>query len=116
MIPLATTTVTVHRQDPEEIHGEPTFSGDSPPDMQVVASGVRANIGLPTGVGNRGGTERSNVNYVVQLDLFDGELTRLDEIEDERTGIRYEVQWAMKRTGLGMDHWSAELLRTEGLV
>lgn len=111
MIPYATTTVAVYKPSTAQETGEPTYSGRNAQAVEV-ASGVRAVIGRATGSesGNR-----SSTTFSLACDLFGKELSHLDGIKDETTGARYEISWAFKRVGLGLDHWTAELNQVEGL-
>lgn len=105
MIPLAVTTITVRRPqsgDPYEDNGEP----------DLVATGVRAVIGSPTGSERRIGGELAIITDVLNCDVTD--LAHRDLVVDEVTGERYGVEWVRKRIGFGLDHLKAGLRQTKG--
>jgi hypothetical protein len=105
-LPLSTTTVAVERidgmKDPYE--NDPAW---------VVASGMRAVIGSPSGDELRSAGERERVDAVAQLPaqpLVNGR----DTIVDEQTGDVWQVVWVRTRLGLGLDHQRAGLRAISG--
>lgn len=97
-IKLATTTITVSR-----VPVDPTRdSYDAPPAAVVVASGVRAHISSPSGTETQLGGTQAVENFRIDCDPVDA--THVDTVTDERTGVTYEVLWAVSRYGLGLDH------------
>lgn len=106
-IPLATTTITVRRPaadvDPDESNA-----------LTVIATGVRARIGSPSGSGRNSGGDQSIVNPALWCDPVD--LHHEDTVTDENNGRVYEVQWPQPMNGLGLDHVRAGLQITTGAV
>ena len=102
MIPLATTTVAVRRSDQD---GTKDLT-----DTLVwtdVRTGVRAVIGSPSGSEVRVRGSQSIVTHRLDCDPID--LDHADRIVDEQTGDVYEVLFATRRSGLGLDHTVAAL-------
>lgn len=89
-------------------------------EFEVVATGVRASIGVfsrtVSATERTGGGEQATQVLQLTCDVPSSDLTHLDEIIDETTGIRYIVHWCLKRIALGLDHYTAEIYRWEGLV
>lgn len=75
-----------------------------------VASGVRAHLGSPRGVGSPAGN-RVLYEWKLGTDLCD--LTWTDRVRDEATGDLYEVRTVATRKGLGLDHLECTLGRVE---
>lgn len=77
------------------------------------AAGVAAHISSPSG------RERAGVDGGERIDavlLFDTTVARNDRVADENTGDVYRVAWVQARTGLGLDHTKAGLVRATGAV
>lgn len=107
MIPIATTTVTIWRKDAEvEQTRDPWEDGytDDPVtsnDFAILDEGVRAvvNVGGGNYAGRTVGPGDSEfVNYTLLADPCD--LQYLDEVEDEITGQRFAVEWAISSPGV----------------
>lgn len=115
-IPFAPTLITVKRPDPSQDYDEP-YQGDAKV-WNVVATGIRASIGTfsrTVSATEKAGTQTIQVLQLT-CDIPLSGITHLDRVLDEKTGVEYEVHWVFKRLGLGLDHYTAELGRVEGLV
>lgn len=102
---LPTTTVTVEDGTNPEPFEATTFSARS--------AGVPAHISSPSGserVGDAGG---ERIDAVLLCDVF---VERGDRVTDASTGAVYRVAWVTERTGLGLDHTRAGLVRATGEV
>lgn len=102
MNPLPTTTVTVTRPAGT---GDPTDT----PTIVLVAAGVAATIGSPTGTELLTAGEQESVDAVLVTDAV--AVDRLDLVADDTTGDTWQVVWARQRIGLGLDHCRAGLRR-----
>lgn len=118
MLPLATTTLTIHRptvlvnagtseRDPYGEGYGSTTDGPGPQNAAGytdTATGVRGHIGGPSGREKDVGGSQESVSWAFSADPCD--VDHDDEITDETTGTRYRVVWVAKRgsTGLGLDH------------
>lgn len=104
-LPLTTTTITVADGDtPEPYEGQTwtTRHADAP-----------AHISSPSGaerVGEAGG-ERIDAVLLCEVDVWRG-----DRVTDAATDDVYRVAWVQARTGLGLDHTKAGLVRATGAV
>lgn len=99
-LPVATTTITVERGTGGDAYDGQTFS--------TVHSGVRAVIGSPSGAEtNQGG---SSEQQTARLNCDPIDLRHTDRVTDDQTAITYEVTFAARRLGLGLDHTVADLL------
>lgn len=104
-IPLALTTVTVvERSSDGDPYEDPTES--------VLATGVRAVIGSPTGVDLRVGGDKAVIDAAAQLDPC--EISRTCRLYDEQTEQVWDVAWVQARFGLGLDHVRVGLTIVEG--
>lgn len=92
MIPTATTTIAVLRSPSSDQYDEP-YGGGGPGDRTTVASGVRAVIDRPFGREQVAGGEQSQVTLSLVCDPCD--IGYRDMVRDERTGVVYQVQWAL---------------------
>lgn len=102
---LATTTVTVEAAATPEPFETTTWS--------TRAAGAAAHISGPSGrerVGDAGG---ERVDAVL---LCDTTVERGDRVTDAVTGDVFRVAWVQARTGLGLDHTKAGLVRATGQV
>lgn len=101
-LPLSTTTVTVKRR--------PT-TGDAfdRPAHETIRTGLPATIGSHTGSETNGDGTSSQVTAPLVCDPFD--LHHDDLVVDDTTGETWEVVWAARRNGLGIDHTAADLLQ-----
>jgi hypothetical protein len=109
MLPIATTTIAVLRVP---VTGDPL---DPQPAPAVVASGVRAHISTSNGSEvTSSGASQAVIYFRLACDPTD--LTKDDQVRDERTGEVYEVEWARHRQELGMAHVQAGMKQTEGVV
>ena len=128
MIPLALTTIRIERKaassspstsspsnrDPwDEGYLDAGGEGIEPEKWSVVARGVRAAISSPGGAENwvTGSTEEI-VTWSLVADPCD--LTYLDRVVDESTDQVFEVQYAIVRRGLGLDHVKAGVQTVRG--
>ena len=93
MIPVATTTVKVWRKGSavEDPWDEPVSA------FAVLDDGVRAVISVSSGR-TVGPGDSESVEFALLADPCD--LQYLDEVEDESTGRRYAVEWAMASPGV----------------
>lgn len=101
-LPLATTSISVVRSNQDgtkDVRTTLTWS--------VLKAGIRAHISTPSGTETVDGGSRADVVYRLDADPCD--LTHADRVLDEDTSITYEVVWAAKRRGLGLDHTVADL-------
>jgi hypothetical protein len=108
MLPISTTTVTISRFPVDPARD----SYDAPPAAVTVASGVRAHISSPSGAETQLGGSQAVTQYRLDCDPVD--VTHIDRVTDDTTGITYEVLWAVSRYGLGLDHVEAALRLVEG--
>jgi hypothetical protein len=107
-IPLSTTTITVKR-----IPRDDTRDGyDTQPAAATIASGVRANIGSPSGSENIAAGDRTVVTFRITADPTD--LQADDQVTDDTTGATYRCVWARNRIGLGLDHTTGALEQVVG--
>lgn len=105
MIPLATTTVTVRRP----AAGADPYEAGTP---ALVATGIRAHIGSPSGADVRVGGDQQVITDRLNADLCD--IAHGDTITDDRNQVTYAVVWVRRRIGLGLDHLVAGLVQAEG--
>ena len=106
MIPLATTTITV----------KVLASGDDPYNdaaVSVLATGVRAHFGHPSGSERLVGGQEEKVDMVLSCDPVVG-LSHYCRVTDDSTAETWDVLWVRKRTGLGLDHQRAGLQAVSG--
>ena len=120
-IALATTTIAVERT-PANAAADPY---DPPADAVVLAANVRAHIGSPRGSEvQRGASSQVAITNVLGCDIaaaFDAADPpaidpATDKVRDEATDELYEVAWADRRLGNGLDHIAAGLVRVRGVV
>ncbi len=107
-IAVATTTITVLAVDePEPGEGRTETT---------IAAGVRAAIGSPSGVETvRPGGGQTVTTARLSCDPVNMPHTAI--VVDESTGERWEVTWALSRTGMpGLEHVEAQITRTQGLA
>ena len=109
-LPVATHRVTILRAD--DLVDRDSY--DDPPTWTAVARHVRAVIGSPSGEERTGRAEAETVNVTAQIDPVDAGLRHLDRIQDDDSGTVWNVQWADWRQGLGLDHYTAGLVRYDG--
>lgn len=105
MIPLSTTTVTVEDASTPEPYETTTYT--------TRASGVAAHISSPSGQERAGSDGVDRIDAVL---LADTTVERGDRVTDETTAAVYRVAWAHQRSGLGLDHTKAGLVRATGAV
>lgn len=119
-LPLATTTVKIERPAAPDLTADPWGEGyDDPPQApegqrEVVAEGVRAVIAPSSARGSDSGGQSAVVEFRLTTDPAD--LTYLDVVTDETTGLVYLVRWAQPVTGapLALDHVQAGIYQTKG--
>lgn len=118
-LPLSTTTVRIERPPAEALNVDPWGEGyDDPPQApegqrEVVAEGVRAVIAPSSANGSNRGGQGEAVEFRLTVDPSD--LTYLDVVVDETTGITYLVRWAQPVAGpLDLDHVAAGIYYTKG--
>ena len=102
---LPTTTVTVADASTPEPFETTTYTAR--------ASGVAAHISGPSGSERAGSDGGERIDAVL---LCDTTVARNDRVTDELTGTVYRVAWVHDRTGLGLDHTKAGLVRATGAV
>lgn len=116
MIPYAPTSITVMR--PRDMSDVEPYSGVE--QFEVVARGVRASIGAfsrtVSATEIRRGGEQSTTVLQLTCDIPESGITHNDRVIDETTGEEYGVDWAFKRIGLGVDHYTCEIFQSKGLV
>jgi hypothetical protein len=112
MIPLHTTTVSVlRRADPAD-----AYEDDNPASWQPIAAGVRAHLDAGSGSSTFAGGERSDSLCRFMTDPTD--VTSLDVILDEITGLRWQVtavQHRLPAEGI-LEHMSGQAQRWEGVA
>jgi len=110
VIPINTTLIRVWHveadpdRDPE----------DAQPEPEITAFNIRAVISSPTGRERNAGGVQEIVEFSLSCDPI--ELSHLDRVEDQTTGELYEVMWARRRNGFGLDHTRAGLKQVSGLT
>lgn len=104
-IPVATTTITVERSSQD---GTMDAFDLADAVWSVIASGVRAVIGSPSGTETVAGG--SSEERTVRLNCDPTDLRHGDRVYDESTAITYEVTTTARRLGFGIDHTTADLL------
>lgn len=109
-IPLATTTIAVLRVEADTSR-DPY---EDAPDPETVLSGVRAVISVPSGTEQVAGGSQEDVTFGLSCDPVD--ILATDQVQDETTELVYEVVWAERRYGLGLDHTTGALRRSTGVV
>ena len=110
MIPICTHRVTVLAAA-EDLTARDSY--DDPPTWTTLAAGVRAVIAAPGGQERTARAQAETITASFQLDPFDGELSHLHRLQDD-TGVLWEIVWTAYRPGLGLDHWTGELVRYDG--
>lgn len=105
MIPLATTSITVK---------QPASGGDpyEQASTSTVVTGVRAHIGSARGREHIVGGSKETLDASLSCDPCD--ITHTCFVIDEATGETFEVVWAQRRRGLGIDHVEGGLRRVKG--
>lgn len=102
---LPTTTVTVADASTPEPFETTTYTAR--------ASGVAAHISGPSGSERAGSDGGERIDAVL---LCDTTVERGDRVTDAATADVYRVLWVQKRTGLGLNHTKAGLVRATGAV
>lgn len=117
MIPLATTTLTVTRDesngqaaDPGEPYDPYDPSGTTP---TVVAAGVRATIGVPSATVGLAGGDR--VAYSAKFVADPSDIEPADTVTDT-AGTVWSVLWARQAGTFGLGHTEGELRLVTGAV
>lgn len=114
-LPMATTTIDVLRLASADMYADPYANPKAVDNRRtVVASGVRAVMSTPSGGEQQAGGEQSTIIRKFDCDVCD--ITYLDLIKDNTTGIVYEVQWVAEHNGFGLDHMSGKATKVSGLV
>lgn len=108
MIPLAITTITVLRHDPDVMLDEP-YDGSTPADRTEVVTGLRAVIDRPHGTEQAGTAEQSLAGLALCCDPVD--LRYTDLVKDDGSGLFYEVVWLLAFP----EHVEAGLKHVEGV-
>lgn len=112
-VPLATTTITVLRAPVADLYAEP-YSDTRTADLVEVATKVRAVIDVaPRGAGTEvaAGGEQTVTELRLICDVCN--LTNVDYVRDERTGVTYRITWCFEYPG---EHIEGGLKLVEGLV
>lgn len=97
MIPLFTTTISILRSDQDGATDD--YDGVS---YSTLTSGVRAVIGAPGGTETVLGGSSEDVGWRLNCDPTS--IRHDDRVLDESTGETFEVVWARRRIGFGLDH------------
>lgn len=100
---LPTTTVTVADASTPEPFETTTYTAR--------ASAVAAHISSPSGSERAGSDGGERIDAVL---LCDTTVERGDRVTDAATTDVYRVLWVQKRTGLGLNHTKAGLVRADG--
>lgn len=103
---LTTTTVRIERP----ASGDPYEPAAS---TSVVAEGISAHIGMPSGSDIDRGGELERIDAVLLAEPGI-DLLHTDLIYDEDAGTRYRVAWVAEARGLGLSHTKAGLTRWDG--
>lgn len=127
MIPIATTRITVNRTDsadPSTAPVDPYGSGypgynttviTGDPTSRITARHVRAHISAPSGSEIIVGGQQARVLFRLTADPCD--INHDDTVTDETTGVTYQVNWVVPRSGLtGLEHVEGALVLVEGLA
>lgn len=104
-LPLTTTTVSIEDADTPEPYEGTTWT--------TRHTSASAHVSSPSGrerVGSDGG-ERIDAVLLTEVEVWRG-----DRVTDASTGDVYRVAWVTERTGLGLDHTKAGLIRASGEV
>lgn len=102
MIPVATTRVRVWRKDTELGETQDPWEDNTTTNaFAILDEGIRAVVSV--GGGNYAGQtvgpgDSETVNFTLLADPCD--LQYLDEVEDEVTGVRYQVEWSIASPGV----------------
>lgn len=111
MIPLHTTFIRILRAEPDS-GADPT---DPQPEPTIVAENIRASISSPSGREQvASGASQAVVEFGLSCDPCD--LLGTDQVQDQTTEAIYEVVWARRRTGFGLDHIHGSLKQVSGVV
>ena len=108
MIPLATTTITVTRE--EGIVDVDPYD-PNPPAPTTVAAGIRAAISAPTANVALSGGDR--VVYTASLRCDPCDITN-DDVLTDGTGTVWSVLWARRETAAGLDFILGQLRLVQG--
>lgn len=103
-LPFNTTTVTVKRR--------PTTGTEDAfdvPDYETIRTGLRAVIGSHSGSETDAGGASSTRTAHLVTDPYD--MKHGDQVTDETTNETWDVVWAARRNGLGVDHTAADLIQ-----
>lgn len=118
MIPLATTTVTVHGIRPQsDVDPDADGYDGAGPTPTVLVTGIRASVTLPQG--KRSNPTDEVLSYKLRMDLVEGfELTRYDTVTDDGTGQVFRIEEVALSTpeAWGLSHWVATLKQGRGIV
>lgn len=104
-LPLTTTTVAIADGDTPEPYEGTTWT--------TRHASAAAHISSPSGRERAGqdGGERIDAVLLTEVEVWRG-----DRVTDSATGDVYRVAWVVERTGLGLDHTKAGLVRATGEV
>src|SRR5688500_14340017 len=108
MLPLATTTITVKRV-PADTDRD---AYDEKPAEITAHSGIPAHFSSPSGREIMRGGSQEVIDRHLDCEIID--LKHTDHVIDEQTDERYQIVWAHKRMGLGLDRIEAGVKRVEG--
>lgn len=117
MIPTATTTVRVLRWPPPaedaEVVGpyEDRTAGETV-EQEVVVEGVRAHISTGAGAQRPQGQGTQEI-VIFRMACDPCDVQHGDTVEDA-AGEQYEVVWARRRRGLGLDHMQVGMRQVSG--
>jgi hypothetical protein len=108
-LPLSTTTISVERNVAEQMGRDPY---DSPAQMEVLATGLRAVVTPPTGSAQLVGGTR--VAYLAQLHCDPCDLQPEDQITDAMSGLTWTLLWASEVKALGLHFTEGQMRRVTG--
>lgn len=109
MIPLATTTVTVAREE-SGLDVDPYDAAQPAP--TTITTGVRAVVGAPSANVALSGGDRVVYTSTLRADPCD--LQADDTVTDATTGLVWVVLWARRVTAVGQDMMTAQLRLVTG--
>jgi hypothetical protein len=108
MLPLSTTTYTVYRAtNIDEDAGEAL-------DFQPVIVGLPGNTVFLSGSESVVGGDRERVD--ARIIIEEADVRHFDHVLDDVTGDTWQVAFARRRTGLGLDHLVLGVYQTTGVA
>lgn len=107
-LPLTTTTVNISRPPVKVDALEPVAV------YTLVAASVPARVASSPASGSRGSGGEQEVSSARLYVDTSVDLRRQDLVDDEVTGVSWDVTGVIDRCGLGLDHRVASLVRSRG--